>query len=486
MKSLASVLSRVHVLEQSRNLADINISDIAIDSRLVKDNTFFVAMRGLATDGHTYIDKAVEQGAVAILCEELPSEAIQAKVCCVRVANTADALGLAASEFFDNPSHQMIVIGVTGTNGKTTTTTLLADLYEALGYKVGLIGTVANRVAGQVQISEFTTPDAVQLQKLLNGMHQAGCQYVFMEVSSHAIAQRRIAGLKFTGVAFTNLTHDHLDYHGTFANYLAAKKNLFDEVSPQSFALTNIDDKNGLVMLQNCKGKHLTYSLKRAADNKGRLLSNTLEGLLLEINGIKANFVLTGEFNAYNLLLVYGVAVQLGEKPQRVLELLSASHGAKGRFERIISPNKIFGIVDYAHTPDALENVLQTIKKGKSSSQRIFTVVGCGGNRDKTKRPIMAKIAAQMSHKAILTSDNPRMEEPSQILKDMQEGLTDELKVQTLVIENRREAIQKAVSLACPYDIILVAGKGHENYQDIGGTKHFFDDLEELKQCFAL
>ncbi len=486
MQTLQSIFKGIVLKGLNSEKAQTIVANLCIDSRRVQPQALFVAIKGTAQDGHAYIDAAVRAGAVAILCEEMPPEVIQQKVICLQVSDTSEVLGLAAANFFGNPSQKMNVVGVTGTNGKTTSVTLLADLYEALGYRVGMIGTVENRIAGQRHTATHTTPDAIQLQALLAKMLEADCTHVFMEVSSHAIAQRRIAGLCFRAAAFTNLTHDHLDYHGTFANYLAAKKRLFDDLPKEAFALTNNDDKNGSVMLQNCSASRLSYSLKRLANFKGKIISNSFEGLELEINEQRASFMLTGEFNAYNLLLVYGVAVQMGEEPNTILQKLSALGGAKGRFERLISPQRVFGIVDYAHTPDALENVLQTILKGKNAQQRVITVVGCGGNRDATKRPKMAKIAAQMSQKVLLTSDNPRFEEPEAILADMKAGLDDNDLDKTELILDRRLAIQRAVVLAKGQDIILIAGKGHENYQEVAGVKHHFDDLEELKKAFGL
>lgn len=459
------------------------IAAVRFDSRQVRSGDLFVAVRGVQSDGHAFIGKALENGASAIVCEQIPAS----KADSVWYGETPDAalaLGLLASNFYANPSRDLDLIGITGTNGKTTVSTLLHQLFTRLGYRCGLIGTVENRVGDQVVPSTHTTPDAVQLHALLRQMADAGCSYVFMETSSHAIHQKRIAGAAFKGAVFTNLTHDHLDYHGTFAEYRDAKKLLFDGLPASAFALTNADDRNGMVMLQNTRAQKHAYGLKKPADFKAKILENTLEGLYLQLGSEALHARMIGEFNASNLAAAYAVAMLLGADKMETLTALSDLRGAEGRFDYVSSPSKpgCIGIVDYAHSPDALEKVLETIAKLKKKSAKTITVVGCGGDRDKTKRPVMAKIAADWSDQAILTSDNPRTENPLDILRDMEVGLDAQAQAKTLVIDNREQAIKTAVRLANPGDVILVAGKGHEKYQEIMGVKHPFDDKAMLEK----
>jgi len=464
---------------------DINIKGITFDSRKVAPGFVFVAVSGTSSDGHNFISKAVESGISAVVCERLP-ESIDEKVTYVTVRSSAQALGIMASNFYGNPSEQLRLVGVTGTNGKTTTVTLLYQLFSALGYNVGLISTVENRIIDTVIPSTHTTPDPVQLNELLKKMINAGCTHAFMEVSSHAVDQERIAGLKFAGALFTNITHDHLDYHKTFENYIKAKKKFFDELNNDAFALVNADDKRGMVMLQNTRaGKH-TFGLKKMVDYKARIITNSLDGLELEVGGKNVWFKMIGDFNAYNLLGVYGAAVLLGEDSDEVLLHLSALTGAPGRFERVLPGSKITAIVDYAHTPDALKNVLETIAAFRTGTEQVITVVGCGGNRDKTKRPLMASIACKMSDKVVLTSDNPRDEDPMQIIREMQAGVLPTETRKTLVLADREEAIKTACMMARENDIVLVAGKGHETYQEIKGVKYPFDDREVMARVLKL
>jgi len=448
-------------------------------------NTLFFAVCGTQVDGHQFIDKAIELGANTILCEKLPNDLI-AGVTYIEVGNSSLALGICASNFYDNPSHKLTLIGVTGTNGKTTVATLLFDLFKELGYSVGLLSTVENKVNEEIIPSTHTTPDAIGLNALLAQMLGKGCTHCFMEVSSHAVDQNRIGGLDFNGGVFTNITHDHLDYHKTFANYITAKKMFFDNLPKKAFALVNGDDRRGTVMLQNTKASKNYFSLRTPGEFKGRIIENTLQGLELNINNQSVWVKLLGEFNAYNLLAVFGVASLLGEDTSEVLQVLSLLEPVNGRFQQQTSTSGIIAVVDYAHTPDALENVLKTLNQFRQGATEIITVVGCGGDRDKTKRPMMASIACKMSDRIVLTSDNPRTESPSEILKEMSEGVTITQKAKTLTIEDRREAIQLAVTLAKSGDIVLVAGKGHETYQDVSGVKHHFDDKEELTKVFEL
>ncbi len=482
MHILQDILYKVHLLEVV-GATDIAVSSIAIDSRKVIKGTAFVAIKGVAQDGHDYISKAIELGAKVIVCEIMPALQVDG-VTYIKVANTSEAVAFMAHQFYDAPSTKIKLVGVTGTNGKTTIATLLFKLFSELGYTCGLVSTVQNQIGDQIIPATHTTPDAVSLNELLNTMVDAGCSHVFMECSSHAVHQHRITGLQFTGALFSNITHDHLDYHKTFENYIAAKKGFFDALPASAFAITNSDDKRGEVMLQNTKAKKLSYGLKSSADYKGKILENALTGLVMLVNEIEVHFRLIGEFNAYNLLAVYGAAVNLGIESNTALTTLSMLAGAEGRFDYIISNKQVIGIIDYAHTPDALENVLATIKKLRKGYEQVITVVGCGGDRDKTKRPIMAQTACDLSDKVILTSDNPRTEDPALIIADMEAGLNTAAKRKYISILDRKEAIKAAVEFAKPEDIVLVAGKGHEKYQDINGVKHPFDDKAILLAFF--
>lgn len=459
---------------------DFNIVKIEFDSRNIVQETLFVAIPGTQVDGHSYIEKAILQGARAVLCEILPKD-LHSEITYIQVENSAKSMGIAASNFYGNPSKKLALIGVTGTNGKTSVVTLQFNLFRKLGYKCGLLSTVQNQIEDEIIPSTHTTPDSVKINELLGRMQREACVYVFMEVSSHAVTMERIAGLTFTGGIFSNITQDHLDFHLTFDNYIKAKKGFFDQLPKNAFALTNSDDRNGKVMLQNTAAKMYSYSLKNIGNFKGKVLDCGLFGLQMDINGHEVWFKLIGKFNAYNLLAVYGSAVLLGENPEQVLEVLSELTPPPGRFEQVVSTQNIVGIVDYAHTPDALENVLQTIKDLSEGNQKIITVVGCGGNRDKGKRPLMAKIACKLSDIIILTSDNPRNEDPEVILEDMLAGVPISSRRKVTKITDRREAIKTAVSLANAHDIVLVAGKGHETYQDVSGIKSHFDDKEELR-----
>ncbi|HMX35635.1 MAG TPA: UDP-N-acetylmuramoyl-L-alanyl-D-glutamate--2,6-diaminopimelate ligase [Ferruginibacter sp.] len=482
---LQDVLYKVSI-RSVKGDTSIAVNSIAIDSRLAKPGSCFIALKGTKSDGQAYIDAAIEKGATAIICESIPANATDG-ITYIEVENTAKAAGYISHNFFGEPSTRVKLVGVTGTNGKTTIATLLWKLFSGLGHTCGLISTVQNQVGDKVLEATHTTPDAVSINALLKQMVEAGCTHVFMECSSHAIHQYRIAGLQFAGALFTNITHDHLDYHKAFDEYIRVKKSWFDELPASAFAISNADDKRGAVMLQNCQAKKQFYSLKTMADFKGKILDNSLEGLHMTINDKEVYFRLIGEFNAYNLLAVYGAAVCLGEDKDKVLQVLSSLDGAEGRFDyRISKQDKITGIVDYAHTPDALLNVLATIKKLRRGHEKIITVVGCGGDRDKTKRPVMAEVACEYSDKVILTSDNPRSEDPLEILKDMESGLTVTTKKKAISIADRKEAIKTAVSLADKDDIILVAGKGHEKYQDIKGVKYDFDDKQVLNEMFEL
>jgi len=464
----------------------IDITALQLDSRKVESGNCFIAIKGAAIDGHHFINTAIQQGATAIVCEQMPTSVV-AGVVYVEVENSGIAAGMMAHHFYGDPSMKMQLVGVTGTNGKTTIATLLFKLYTSLGYTCGLISTVQNQIGTTIIPSTHTTPDAIQLNQLLKQMLAAGCAYVFMEVSSHAIHQNRIAGLQFTGALFSNITHDHLDYHHSFDEYIRVKKSWFDHLPSTAFALSNADDKRGMVMLQNTIARKKYYSLRTLADYKGKLLENSLSGLHLTVDETEVHCRLIGEFNAYNLLAAYGAAICMGANKSMVLQVLSSLDGAEGRFDYSISPKeKIIGIVDYAHTPDALLNVLVTIKKLRQGNEKIIAVVGCGGNRDKTKRPIMAEVACEHSDKVIFTSDNPRNEDPLEILNDMQAGVNAVAKKKVLSIADRKEAIKTAVSLANPEDIVLIAGKGHEKYQEIKGVKYDFDDKQVLKEIFEL
>jgi len=479
---LADILQNVILLKTIGD-TEIYIKDIQFDSRKVEPGSAFVATRGTATDGHDFIPMAIEKGSKAIICEEFPTEIIP-DVTYVKVENCADALGKMASAWYGFPSSQLILVGVTGTNGKTTIATLLYQLFRQLGHKSGLLSTVCNYIDDVAVEATHTTPDALALNELLSQMVDAGCEYAFMEVSSHSVEQRRIAGLEFDGGIFTNITRDHIDYHLTFENYLKAKKQFFDELSTDSFALTNADDKNGMVMLQNSKSKKYTYSLRGMADFKTRILEHGFEGMLLDMNDREVNVSFIGKFNASNLSAVFGAAVLLGQDELEVLRIISSLKSVSGRFETLHAPTGYTAIVDYAHTPDALNNVITTINQILQGNGRLITVVGCGGNRDKGKRPMMAREAVNGSWKAILTSDNPRFEEPQDILNDMLAGLDSVEKSKSLTIVDRREAIKTACAMAQAGDVVLVAGKGHEDYQIVQGVKHHFDDIEVVRECF--
>lgn len=486
MKTLSQLT--VHIKNKTIiGSTDVLVSEIIIDSRKVSEGSMFVALKGTQVDGHTFIFKAIEMGAKSILCEDLPENQPEG-VTFLHVHDASETLGYLASEFYDNPSKKLKLVGITGTNGKTTTVMLLFHLFKNLGYRCGLISTVQNQIDEDIIPSTHTTPDAVSLNQLLAKMAQTGCTHAFMEVSSHAVVQHRITGVTFTGAIFSNITHDHLDFHGTFDNYIKAKKGFFDALPKTAFALTNIDDRRGGVMVQNTKASIKTYSLETLATVKGRIVSDSIYGLQMEINNHDIHFQLIGTFNAYNLMAIYGAAILLGEDSNEVLVEMSGLKTAPGRFEQIISTkDQKVGIVDYAHTPDALENVLKTINQIKDGNQQVITIVGCGGNRDASKRPIMAKIACELSNSVILTSDNPRNEDPTEILEQMRKGIPPIDFKKTKIISDRKEAIFLAVrELAQEGDIILVAGKGHENYQEIKGIKYHFDDKEALAEAFDL
>lgn len=483
MKLLKDILYKVSLISTKGDM-DININNLVFDSRWVIEGDLFVAMRGTQVDGHDFIDKALERNASCVVCEVLPAN-LKEDITYVQVVDAAKALGMMAANFYNHPSTKLTLVAVTGTNGKTTMVTLLHQLFSEMGYQTGLLSTVENRINDTVLPATHTTPDAISINQILHQMLDAGCTHCFMEASSHAIVQERTAGLSFAGAIFTNISHDHLDYHKTFDEYIKAKKKLFDELPVSAFALINADDKRGLVMVQNTKAKKHSFALKYPSDYKAKIINNTLHGLELEINQQSVWFRLIGEFNAYNLLGVYGTAMLLGEEEEEVLRQLSQLKGAQGRFEQIFYRD-ITAIVDYAHTPDALENVLKTIQKLRTGGEKLITVVGCGGNRDKTKRPVMAKIATQNSDKVILTSDNPRDEEPMDILRDMEAGINPVDMRKTLTIAERREAIKAACGMAGKGDIILIAGKGHETYQEIKGVKHPFDDREIVKELLRL
>ena len=482
---LQDILYKVSIRSVKGN-TDIEINGLHIDSRNVKPAACFIALKGTKTNGDEYIESAIEKGAVAIICETLPP-VLKDNITYVQVGNAAEAAGYMSHNFHDEPSLKLKLVGVTGTNGKTTIATLLWKLFTALGYKCGLISTVQNQIGNNIIEATHTTPDAVTVNALLKQMLDEGCVYVFMECSSHAIHQGRITGLQFSAALFSNITHDHLDYHKTFDEYIRVKKSWFDKLPSTAFAISNADDKRGAVMLQNTNAKKYFYSLKTMADFKGKILDNSLDGLHMTVNEKEVYFRLIGEFNGYNLLAVYGAAVCLGEDKDTVLQVLSSLDGAEGRFDYMVSKKeKIKGIVDYAHTPDALLNVLATIKNLRQGNEQVITVVGCGGDRDKTKRPVMAEVACEYSDKVILTSDNPRSEDPLEILKDMQAGVNAAAKKKIISIADRKEAIKTAVSLAGNDDIVLIAGKGHEKYQDIKGVKYDFDDKKILNEMFEL
>ena len=480
---LSQLLYEIPVLHQSGS-TDVLISSVEFDSRKISPGALFVATTGTASDGHQFIGAAVESGAVAVVCQQFP-ETMQEGVCYVQVENSAKALGHLAAAWFDFPSSKLCLVGVTGTNGKTTIATLLYQLFRQLGHKAGLLSTVVNYIDDVAVEATHTTPDALSINALMARMVDAGCSYAFMEVSSHSVEQGRIAGLEFDGGVFTNLTRDHLDYHLTFENYLKAKKGFFDELPATAFALTNADDKNGMVMLQNTAARKCTYSMRTLADFHTRILEHSFEGMLLSMNEREVNVSFIGKFNAANLTAVYGTAMLLGADELEVLRVLSNLASVSGRFETLRSPSGYTAIVDYAHTPDALTNVITTINQILQGSGRLITVVGCGGNRDKGKRPLMAREAVDGSWKAVLTSDNPRFEDPVAILNDMLDGLDAVQKNKSITVVDRREAIKLACALAQPGDVVLVAGKGHEDYQIIQGVKHHFDDREELKNTFS-
>lgn len=480
MQTLKDILFGVSLKSITGNRDD-KVVGVAFDSRKVEKDFLFVAVKGLTVDGHDFIQAALEKGASVIVCEEVPKD-LDKNITVVQTDNSAKALGIIASNFYGRPSEKLKLVGITGTNGKTTCATLLFELFQNLGYSVGLLSTVENKINHKVLDTSFTTPDAVQLNQLLAEMVEGGCTHAFMEVSSHALVQHRVSGIHFTGGVFTNISHDHLDYHKTFDEYIAAKKLLFDGLSSESFALVNVDDKRGAVMMQNTKAEKNRMGIRSMADYRVRIIHNTLQGLELNFDGVDVWFKLIGEFNAYNLLTAYAVAILLGEEKEEVLSGLSTTTGASGRFEKVENTSNVMAIVDYAHTPDALENVLQTIDDLRTKNEMLVTVVGCGGDRDKTKRPKMAGIAARFSDKIILTSDNPRTEDPQQILDDMKEGIPKSKERNVMVITDRKEAIRTACNLVTDQDIILVAGKGHETYQEIKGVRHHFDDREVLKE----
>ncbi len=485
MKKLKDILSNINIVK-GKVTDDIQIAQIRYDSRQVQDGDVFVAIKGVQTDGHKFISKAVENGAKVVITEQwqddLPGNIVQ-----IEVADTHEALALMASAYYDHPSRKLKLTGVTGTNGKTTVATLSYKLFKKAGYKAGLLSTVAIMIDGETFPATHTTPDPLMINYYLNEMVKQGVTHAFMEISSHGIDQKRTAGLDFDGGVFTNLTHDHLDYHETFINYRDTKKRFFDNLKEEAFALVNADDKNGPFMLQNTKARKLTYALKNPADYKGKILERNFTGMLMEINQMDVWVRLVGKFNAYNILAVYGTAEQLGLEPFDILKIISELSSVSGRFELIISPEGKIAIVDYAHTPDALENVLKTINEIRPrNKERLITVVGAGGNRDKTKRPEMAEVAARLSDMVIFTSDNPRDEDPDDIIDDMEAGVPGQFYKKTLRITDRREAIKAAGKLANPGDIILIAGKGHEDYQIVKGRKTHFDDREEIKTVFGL
>ncbi len=457
------------------------ITTVAFDSREVIEGSLFVAIVGTQVDGHDFIHTAIEKGATAIICNEMPDDK-QPDITYVVVSNSSEALGYIASNYYDNPSEKLKITGITGTNGKTTIVTLLYNLFTDLGYNTGMLSTIQNKVGNRTIESTHTTPDALRINELLNLMVNAGCEYVFMEVSSHAIDQQRITGIQFSGGVFTNITHDHLDYHHTFKEYISAKKKFFDQLPANAFALTNIDDKNGNVMMQNTRAKKFTYGLKNMASYKGKIIENDFEGMMMKVDGNEIYSLLSGNFNAYNILAIYSTALLLDQNKEEILVSISKLKGAEGRFDIIKSTDGVTAIIDYAHTPDALENIIATINSIRTHNEQLITVVGAGGNRDKSKRPIMAKIASLLSNRVILTSDNPRDEDPIQILNEMREGIDPAKKNKSMVIPDRKEAITTAYNIAREGDMILIAGKGHEKYQEIKGVKYPFDDKEIIAE----
>jgi UDP-N-acetylmuramoyl-L-alanyl-D-glutamate--2,6-diaminopimelate ligase len=482
-KIIKDILYGVSIVSVKGNM-DTAVDAVVFDSRLAKPGAVFVAIEGTTVDAHNFIPKVIEQGCTTIIAQKAIEVAENVNL--IVVNDTSKALGIMSANFYDNPSQQLKLVGITGTNGKTTTTTLLHNLFMELGHKSGLLSTVVNKI-GSVEIpSTHTTPNPVELNELLAKMVDEGCEYCFMEVSSHSVSQHRIAGLEFAGAAFTNISHDHLDYHGTFKAYIEAKKGFFDMLPAGSFALTNVDDKNGMVMLQNTKAKKYQYALKTTADFKAKVIENQFSGLVVNMAGTELWSRLIGDFNAYNLLTVYAISQLLEQDKIEVLTILSNLESVEGRFEYIRSNGGITAIVDYAHTPDALENVLKTIANIRTKNETVFTVVGCGGDRDKAKRPVMAKIACELSDKVIITSDNPRSEEPEIIIEEMMAGVEGQHFKKTLNIQDRAQAIKTACAMAEPGDIILIAGKGHEKYQEIKGVKHDFDDMKTVKELFEM
>ncbi|MXP05952.1 MULTISPECIES: UDP-N-acetylmuramoyl-L-alanyl-D-glutamate--2,6-diaminopimelate ligase [Apibacter] len=480
MKKLSDLLYKVSIEKLIGNVGS-SIKNISFDSRKIESGYIFFAIKGYDLDGHKYIPQAITQGASVVVCEELPEE-LSDYVTYVQVKNSSIALGIVASNFYDNPSEKLTLAGITGTNGKTTTTTLLYNLFTQLGFRCALLSTIENRISDKVLNSNHTTPDPITINQLLAQAVDEGCQYAFMEVSSHGIHQNRLAGLTFKIGAFTNITHDHLDYHQTFSNYIAAKKKFFDELPKTAIAITNMDDKNGLIMLQNTNAKKVTYSLKSNSEYKGKIIENRLDGMLLQFNNQEFWTVLAGKFNAYNELLAYTIASELGFDSLDIVTALSKLQRVKGRFETYVSDDKKYIIVDYAHTPDALQNILEAINQSRTRNEKLITVFGCGGHRDKEKRPKMGNIATRLSDLAIITSDNPRDENPDEIIQEIETGIEPQNTNKYLSITDRKQAIRTAIKMAAPKDIILIAGKGHENYQEING-KHFpFDDMKIAKE----
>ena len=479
---LKELVNKLRILETKGSM-ERDITGVQIDSRQIVEGNLFIAVRGTVVDGHNYIGKALENGATAILCETIPADSTDG-ITYLQVENTEQVVGLVATTFYGNPTSKLKLVGVTGTNGKTTIATVLYEMFRYMGHKAGLLSTVVNYVDGEAVPTEHTTPDPITLNALLARMVETGCEYAFMEVSSHSIVQNRIGGLTFAGGLFTNITRDHLDYHKTFENYIKAKKLFFDKLPANAFAITNADDKNGMVMVQNTKATVKTYSVQSPADFKAKIIECHFEGMYLNINGKDVGVQFIGEFNVSNLLAVYGAAVMLGKDSQEVLVALSAMKPVNGRFEALRSPSGYTAIVDYAHTPDALENVLNAIHGVLEGKGQVITVCGAGGNRDKGKRPLMAREAVKQSDKVIITSDNPRFEEPQDIVNDMLAGLDDEQMKKVIAIVDRRQAIKTACMMAQQGDVILIAGKGHEDYQDVKGVKHHFDDKEEVRACF--
>jgi UDP-N-acetylmuramoyl-L-alanyl-D-glutamate--2,6-diaminopimelate ligase len=484
LKSLKDIIYKVNITEIT-GTTDLKIKSVDFDSRSVLPDSLFVAFKGTKVDGHDFINEAIKKGAIAIVCEYIPSE-IQHDITYIKVKNSKHALGVVASNYYENPSEDIKLIGVTGTNGKTTIVTLLFQMFRSLGYGTGLLSTINNRINDNVLDTTHTTPDPIRINKLLRQIVDTGCEFVFMEVSSHAIDQERIAGLDFDGAIFTNITHEHLDYHSSFKEYIEIKKGFFDSVSPKAFSLSNIDDNNGRFMLQNTRASKYTYGIKSMADFHCKVIENQFDGLLLNIKGKEVWCKLTGIFNAYNLLAVYATSIILGQDPSSVITIMSQLESAEGRFDTIRSVNNIIAIVDYAHTPDALKNALQAITALRTKNEQLITVVGAGGDRDKQKRPLMARIACEQSDKVILTSDNPRSEEPEQIIKEMEMGIDPVHVRKILSIVDRRQAIKTACAMAKSNDIILVAGKGHEKYQEIKGKKYPFDDKKILIELLEI